>query len=148
MEFVAQCQQAAFIRADRLRREIEAERGARNERYDFTTGILHHVLMPCFARIFQRLKDLGYGNEVERLNEVDPTILSEHPSIKQIKEFTERGGFPDLYTYVCALIRKRLSLGHYVTGARRANGRYKRKDSKEATQILAKETSATGFRRI
>ena len=51
-----------------------------------------------FPRIFQRLKDLGYGNEVDRLNEVDPTILSEHPSIKQTKDLTERGGFQ----YTCA----------------------------------------------
>ena len=52
-----------------------------------------------FPRIFQRLTDLGYGNEVERLNQVDPTILSEHPSIKQTKNLTERGGFPCPYTH-------------------------------------------------
>lgn len=99
LEFVAQCEQATFIRADRLRREAEAERGARNERYEFATGAPSYNLMPRFVRIFQRLKDLGYGNEVERLNEVDPTILSEHPSIKQTtKELTERGELPDLYT--------------------------------------------------
>lgn len=51
-----------------------------------------------FPRIFQHLRDLGYGDEVERLNEVDPTILSEHSCIKQTKELTERGGFRYLCT--------------------------------------------------
>ncbi|RDB21225.1 hypothetical protein Hypma_011758 [Hypsizygus marmoreus] len=41
-------------------------------------------------KIFARLADLGYGEEVRRLNEIDPRILSAHPPIKQAKELTER----------------------------------------------------------
>lgn len=71
-KFVSKCEQSSFLRATRLLHEAEAAREERNQ------------------RIFQHLRDLGYGDEVERLNEVDPTILSEHSCIKQTKELTER----------------------------------------------------------
>jgi hypothetical protein len=46
-EFVTKCEQSTSLRATRLRREAEAAREARNQRYEFGTVIGYHRSSRC-----------------------------------------------------------------------------------------------------
>lgn len=45
---------------------------------------------PHICSIFERLRGLGWGNEIKKLNKWNPAILSSHPLIKQPKALTDR----------------------------------------------------------
>jgi hypothetical protein len=50
-------------------------------------------LLTVISRICERLRELGYADEVEFINDTRPEILSEHSLVKSEIVLTDRGMF-------------------------------------------------------
>jgi hypothetical protein len=57
------------------------------------TALLITFTIDFNPRIIEKLTDLGWGDEIEDLNDYDSSIFSRHPVVNQPKDLTERSAY-------------------------------------------------------
>jgi len=67
--------------------------GTEERSREFYCNCTHCITVNLCNRIIEKLEGLGWGDEIEELNEYNPIIFSRHPIVNQPKDLTDRSAY-------------------------------------------------------